>query len=283
MEDMIYLVRIFGRSSAQCFEDAVLGKEVGVLGNSNKETFPSQIVSAYSPSENDSAVDTIKFRKNAEQTGKISSYFFYGTDLDELRENIETLAFQPTGSEAYEKILNKKSCTAEDFYAHNRYTMAVIQAPFSLIASFVKSGLAELREGKYGTDEEYENISEVALGDPALLDIIKQKSGSKILAYGKMDDIMNNTGIFPDADAEIFDENNYFSHSSESDEYLPSFTIGPKIATKKNAEQKGEIDNARKEIESRNDLSDADKALLLDALSEAAKSNYTDDDFYSGN
>lgn len=245
--DFVYLTRVLKEPYCDFLEIYLNGGDVEQLGKPSSATVPSSVESRLDESFRDSAA-------NAKKTAEISSYFFYApaTDdgLNDLRTRTLDLLYSPANESGAIKQNNGQKCSASELYGGDITSMLILKAPLDLLEVMGKIGLAELRSGEYGKDDERSIYDEIAIGDDGLRHILRTDKDCSIMAYGEFHNIMNNPNIFSDAKYNPFDSEKLFSST-----YEPSFEVNvfDELARVEVAEAKNSKTLEQKELEEAND------------------------------
>ena len=136
-----------------------------------------------------------------------------------------------------------------------------------------RMGLAELRTGEYGTDDEKSIYPEIAIGDDGLKHILGTAPDCKVMAYGEFHKVLNDAEIFTDARYNKFDAEKLFDSSYTPDYKVNVFDEKAKVNAVSNAkpEYQSELDDAEKWLEEMKNsgMSDAELKDLEKAFKEA--------------
>jgi len=206
----IYMFRALTMEGAEKFEKALSG-EVGQIGNESYVEDFYLSTAQVDPDYSDKSPDMIEKIENfAQRTNDVNSFFFYGDDVTECMQNLETLVFQPTSEDAIERI-ESGSYGKEDCFGRDRVAVVGIAVPEAVFDLWAEYGLVGLGVGHYEQDGAQEQINEVMVGDDAIYWAI---ANNCVVYYDEMKkafDEINGVTIDPD---NIFDN-----------EFMPEMTI----------------------------------------------------------
>ena len=275
MEDIVYLARVNNIADGENIEDLLNGNNPSTIGTDNSALFPSTVVRGVDTSKASSATEAIMWKKNAESTASTATYFFYGADLGQLRDNIVTLLNEPTSEDAIDRIECGKA-TAGDRIGDNKTTLIIMKIPVKSLNAQVDMGNAELRVGKYGTDNISE-IDEVAVSDAFMKKFCKKDN---VFAYDTLAKTINNPALWG------YDVAPYDLSTNMVSNYKPSYTFDvtrPTTSGEKQHDEK-QHDEAHaflaKLIES--GASEEDIAMYKSALEDLDKANFDKADTTDG-
>lgn len=256
----LYLIRMFDYPCAERFEEFCQNPTnyKGIIGKRCSNVIPSVVKNT--DRNTTDAKDYVEYMNNCKKTSEISSFFFYGEDLMTLRDYIITLAYEAVGEEALSKKENGEKCEADDFFAYDRPTLAILKIDENKIYDYANAGKLELREGEYNLNDEKSLLQEIAIGDDAMREILT--TPNSIMAYGRLKEILNNPEIFPNASP--FDSEGIFDEISSN--YYPAFEIKPSMSQVESIDLpkplKDELDNIKMGIDS---VDEQDREFLISA------------------
>ncbi len=210
----MFLIRSLKEDDARRLEQYLKGDKNVTLGYEHSDYIPS------AESENrifSSPAEKVVYEKNIESLKEVGSYFFHSKDdLVGLRNASNELFFSPSSEEGLEAI-NRGKAVAKDYTGCNYVSTLIMEVDDELMKPFIDEGLAELREGLYGSDYNKETYSELVLGDKAFKTLLDKGS---VLAYGECHKVFNGE-LFKDEAP--FDPKHIFDSS-----YKPEIAIKPK-------------------------------------------------------
>ncbi len=230
--DRYYLVTV-------CDEDAA-GKEEYLSGQNPKASIGKSRTNSVLPSEvdqfyTDKIAGDIEKMKNAEETATKSTYFYYGTNLEELKECVDLLLAQPTSEEAIDRLQSGVAVPG-DAYGDKKVTTLIMSIDIDIFNKLVSMGLGDTRGAKYETlDGSVVYLdNECSFGD---LGFKKLVSEGEVIAYGGICEILRDTQFWGDS-AGYDATNNYAIHNyvvgwskiPEPESEVSNLSLPPEVA-----------------------------------------------------